>query len=293
MQDELTTLVCLFHHEEQAEAAVRDLRDAGIPENAISIIGGDGAGVDALDKSELSGLGMPDRDYDHLKAGIRNANVVIAVRSIADHVAAVERIFQKHRAEKIDEADSTRKAPEPVLAAAPVAAAAPLLSEAAVPAANTSAVVDEAVIPVVEEDLLVGKRTVDQGGVRLYRRVIEIPVEESVDLREEHVSVDRVPVDRLIADTDDAFQNRTIELTETAEEAVVSKDARVVEEIVLSKGVTEHTETVRDTVRHTEVEVEELPGAETAGNGTAGRGTVGRGTSGTANPEGLSRRNDG
>lgn len=274
MQDELTTLVCLFHHEEQAEAAVRDLRDAGIPEEAVSIIGGDGAGVDALDKSELSGLGMPDRDYDHLKDGIRKGNVVIAVSSIADHVVAVERIFEKHRAEKIDEAESTRSAREPFVAAAPLGN---------VPAASTDAVVDEAVIPVVEEDLLVGKRTVDQGGVRLYRRVIDIPVEESVDLREEHVNVDRVPVDRAVADTDDIFQNRTIELTETAEEAVVSKNARVVEEIVLSKGVTEHTETVRDTVRHTEVEVEELPGAETST----------RKTTGPANSEGLSRRNDG
>ncbi len=53
----------------------------------------------------------------------------------------------------------------------------------------------------------------------------------------------------------DAFQDRTIEARETAEEAVVAKDARVVEEIGLREEAEVRTETVRDTVRRTEVEV--------------------------------------
>ena len=248
MQDDLTTLVCLFHHEDQAEAAVRDLRSTGIAESAISTIGGDGSGVDALDKSELSSLGMPDRDYDRLKQGIRAGGIVVAVSSIADHVSKVESIFGHHRAEKIDEAETSDREPA-ALAAAPVAA--------------------DGAIPIVEEDLVVGKRTVDQGGVRLYQRIVEIPVEQSVQLREEHVNVDRIPTDRAVTDADRPFQERSIELTETAEEAVVSKDARVVEEVVLTKNATEHTETVRDTVRHTEVDIDELPGT----GATAGKTT--------------------
>lgn len=255
MQDDLTTLVCLFHHADQAQAAARDLRNAGISESAITLIGGDGDGVDALEKSELSSLGMPDRDYDHLKEGIRDGGIVIAVASIADHVSKVEAIFSGHHAEKIDEAETTNRETAGAPLVAPVAAAADLTGEA--------------VIPIVEEDLVVGKRTVDQGGVRLYRRVVEVPVEESVNLREEHVTVDRIPVDRAVTGDDSAFQDRTISLTETAEEAVVGKEARVVEEISLRKDSTEHTETVRDTVRHTEVEVDELPGTGApAGNPT-------------------------
>ncbi len=239
-----TTLVCLFHHTSQAQAAVDDLYQAGIPQGSVSMIGGEGATVDALDKSELASLGMPDRDYDHLKSGIREGGVVVSVSPTPNHVGTVESIFAKHQAKKIDDVESNRN--EGLLAAAPLAAA---------PVAETGA----DTIPVIAEDLVVGKRTVDQGGVRLYRRVVEVPVEEAVQLREEHVTVDRVAVDRPVTNADLAFQPRTVELTETAEEAVVMKDARVVEEVLVGKEAVERTETIRDTVRHTEVVVEELP----------------------------------
>jgi uncharacterized protein (TIGR02271 family) len=112
-------------------------------------------------------------------------------------------------------------------------------------------------IPVVEEALQVCTRQVRRGGVRLYTHVTEQPVEETVRLREEHVTVERHPVDRPATTADlTAFQEGTIELTETAEEAVVSKQARVVEEVVVNTEATERTETVRDTVRRMEVEVE-------------------------------------
>ena len=239
LTDPRTTLVCLFHHQDQANATLNDLQQAGIPEDAITIIGGDGQGVDALDKSELASLGMPDKDYDHLKDGLRGGGLVVAVSSILDHVGTVESVFKRHSAGLIDEVDAERES-----FAAPVAA-----------------VASGASIPVIEEEMVVGKRNVDQGGVRLYRRIVEIPVEESVSLREEHVSIDRKAVDRPATEADLAFAPRTIELTETAEEAVVSKNARVVEEIVVGKEASQHTETIVDTVRRTEVEVEELPAA--------------------------------
>jgi stress response protein YsnF len=61
----------------------------------------------------------------------------------------------------------------------------------------------------------------------------------------------------LTASDRELFRERTIEATETAEEAVIAKDVRVKEELVLRKGVVENVETVRDTVRRTEVEVED------------------------------------
>lgn len=238
MQD-LITLVCLFHDADRARSAAADLHAAGVPDRSVSLIGSDGSGLDALEKSDLASLGMPDRDYDHLKEGVRDGGIVLAVASAAEDAGRIESIFQKHSAEKIDETERVERN-----AAAPA-------SLADVPA--------EGAIPIVEESLAVGKRTVDKGGVRLYRRVVEIPVETAVDLREEHVSVDRIAVDRPVAEGDLAFQPRTIELTETAEEAVVVKDARVVEEIVVSKLAAERLETITDTVRRTEVDIEELP----------------------------------
>ena len=116
----------------------------------------------------------------------------------------------------------------------------------------------ETVIPIVEEELAVGKRTVQSGGARIHTYVTERPVEESVTLHEERVTVDRRPVDRAVTDADMAFGEKSFEVTETAEEAVVGKNARVVEEVVVGKTATDRTETVRDTVRRTDVEVEEL-----------------------------------
>jgi uncharacterized protein (TIGR02271 family) len=81
-----------------------------------------------------------------------------------------------------------------------------------------------------------------------------------VALRQERVSIERNPVDRPIAAGDDAFRERTIETTETAEEAVVAKEARVTEEVVVRKQSGERTQTVSDTVRRTEVEVEDERG---------------------------------
>jgi uncharacterized protein (TIGR02271 family) len=117
----------------------------------------------------------------------------------------------------------------------------------------------------VQEELQVGKRAVQQGGVRIHNRVTERPVEEKVNLREEHVNVERRPVDRPATSADKAFQERTIEARETTEQPVVNKQARVVEEVTLNKDVQQRTETVRDTVRRTDVEVEQLgnnPGAD-------------------------------
>jgi uncharacterized protein (TIGR02271 family) len=112
-------------------------------------------------------------------------------------------------------------------------------------------------IPVVEETLQVGTREVERGGVRVYSHVTEQPVEQQVHLRDERVTVERRPVDRPASERDlAAFEEGTIEVTETHEEPVVRKQARVVEEVVIGKDVEEHTETVRDTVRRTEVDVE-------------------------------------
>lgn len=118
---------------------------------------------------------------------------------------------------------------------------------------------DTTAIPVIQEELKVGKRAVQRGGVRIYQRVIETPVNESIGLREEHVNVERHAVDRPVSPADaSAFQETTIELRESAEEAVVEKTARVVEEVVVGKEVTERNEQISDTVRRTEVEIEQL-----------------------------------
>jgi stress response protein YsnF len=113
-------------------------------------------------------------------------------------------------------------------------------------------------IDVVREDLQVGKKTVETGGVRVRSRIIEKPVEEHLRLREEYVRVQREPVNRTATKAElDTFQDREIELTEHAEVPVVNKEARVVEEVRVSKDVNERDETIRDTVRETQVDIDD------------------------------------
>jgi len=119
------------------------------------------------------------------------------------------------------------------------------------------------VIPVMQEELKVGKRMVQRGGVRIYQRLVETPVQESVSLREEHVNVERRPVDRPIDPSQvGAFQETSFELRENAEEAVVQKTARVVEEVRVGKEVSQRTDQISDTLRSTQVDVEQLGGRD-------------------------------
>jgi uncharacterized protein (TIGR02271 family) len=116
----------------------------------------------------------------------------------------------------------------------------------------------EQVIPVYEEELKVGKRQVEQGHVRVRVYTVEHPVQEGLTLREERVAVERRPVDKPVSEMPgDAFQERTVDVTTHREEPIVAKEARVKEEIRVRKEADQRTDTVRDTVRHTEVEVED------------------------------------
>lgn len=122
----------------------------------------------------------------------------------------------------------------------------------------------ETTIPVVEEQLQVGKREMQKGGVRVVSRSTEKPVEETVTLRAEHATVKRRPADRAATESDKAFKDQSFDVRGTAEEAVVSKTSRVVEEVVIGKEGSTREQTVRGNVRRTDVDVQQLAqGGET------------------------------
>ncbi|KAA3437065.1 YsnF/AvaK domain-containing protein [Rufibacter hautae] len=131
-------------------------------------------------------------------------------------------------------------------------------------------------IPIIEENLEVGKREIETGGARLRSRIVERPVEESLRLRSEHVRVERRPVDRPASDSDfSSFREGEIELTEHAEVPVVNKEARVVEEVSLGKEVEERDEVIRETLRSTEVDVDDLHTDRNRTGGTTTDSTTG------------------
>jgi uncharacterized protein (TIGR02271 family) len=143
---------------------------------------------------------------------------------------------------------------------------------------TSGSVVQEEHIPIVEEELRIGKREVNRGGARVRSFIREVPVHEQVTLREEHVNVERRPVQETTLGTSgasgDLLQERNIEMREVAEEAVVQKVAQVKEEVVVSKTVEEHQQQIDDTVRRTEVEIDE--GARSGSGERSAFGSFGR-----------------
>jgi stress response protein YsnF len=117
-------------------------------------------------------------------------------------------------------------------------------------------------VPLVEEELRVGTREVVRGGAKVRSRMEEVPVVQEIELMEEFARVERRPVSRLVdaeeLERGGLMRERVIEIAQVREEAVVHKEAFVHEEIVVSKTVEHRVEQIHETVRRTEVEVEEL-----------------------------------
>ena len=123
-------------------------------------------------------------------------------------------------------------------------------------------IVEEERIPIVEEQLRVGKREEQRGGARVRSYVAEKPVSEQVNLREEHVNVERRPVNQQVSPDQldrGLLREREVEMRETAEKPVVAKEAHVKEEVVVQKTANQRTEKVGGTVRRTDVEVDKAP----------------------------------
>jgi len=119
---------------------------------------------------------------------------------------------------------------------------------------------NDLVIPIVQEELEIGKRVVESGGVRVSTRVRSVPVEKTVTIREERVTVERRVIDRPLSDRDRAFEERAYELKASAEEPFITKRAHIVEEIRVHKDASEHEEKIQERLRRTDVDVTEIPG---------------------------------
>ena len=225
----------------------------------------------------LIGIGIPKEHAELYAEGVRRGGTLVTVQADSSDEDRIRDILDRDGAADIEERGATWKSQgftgydenakpytdteyttERATYAAPAAAP---TSTATATTANYAAPMGDK-LEVVEESLAVGKREVEKGGLRVRSFVTEKPVSEQVTLHEEHVDIQRTPVDRPA--TGDAFREGTIEMRETAEVAVVAKEARVVEEIALNKTATDRVETVSDTVRRTDFEVENL-GATTTG----------------------------
>lgn len=274
------TIVAVYDTPAHAELAVSDLREANVPEQAISRHQGVSTSTAAAPVREqgfwASLFGGDASTDEHVYERSAQAGSSIVVVKTPTHDAdAVIAILERHNPINIDEraasygagTDTGSSGITPATAATSTATTGydPSTTATATPPAMAGNVGQTAStgslgesIQLSEEQLVVGKRLVNRGGTRLRRYVVETPVQQDVSLHAETVKVERRPVSGgAVVEPD--FSEKTIEMTASAEEAVIGKTAHVVEEVSLRKEDSDRVETVRDTVRKEEVEIEQIP----------------------------------
>lgn len=266
------TIVGLFHDFATANKVVQQLTSAGITRENITVTshesgtqahGGEGIGT-TISNLFTSLFGSDaNEEAGYYSEAVRRGNALVTVTAEDNKIENAANILNRNNVIDIDQLATRYRASG---FTGYDSSAPPYTSEQITTEREThrSGTEGEMAIPVIEEELRVGKRAVQRGGVRVYNRVTERPVEETVTLREEHVNVERRPVNRAVSDADlNNVRDGVVEVTTMAEEAVVAKQARVVEEVVVNKETITHNETVSDTVRRTDVEVEEIDTLDT------------------------------
>jgi uncharacterized protein (TIGR02271 family) len=281
-----------FETRAEADAAVNDLVAAGIVRDQISVAGTGAFGTTPTsgDRSfweELKDLFLPAEDRYAYAEGLRRGGVVVSVRTEETSYERVLEILDREGAVDLDKQQASWREegwtgyPGEGAAASTAASVASQRDLGAVSSSETAgsprmatAAGTEEVVPVYEEQLRVGKRDVNHGRVRIRSYVVETPVNEQVRLHSESVQVERKAVDRLVAAGDALFQDRVIEAEERAEEAVVGKETRVKEELTLRKTAADRTQDISDTVRHTEVEIQDDRGGRLASSASEVSGQI-------------------
>jgi uncharacterized protein (TIGR02271 family) len=249
-------IVAAFENADRARAAREGLVEAGINNANIAILENrDDLGTWTAIKRHA----VPDEDAHLYAEGLGRGHSILVIRAAAgEHDRVMDVLSRFNPIDLDDHAAQWRKTGwsgvHPGKAAWESGQQTPSAKKTAAATPGTH----EEVIPVYEEQLKVGKRVVEQGHVRVRVYTVERPVQEGLTLREERVAVERRPVDRPASGMPgEAFQDRTVDVTTHREEPVISKVARVKEEIAVRHGADQRTETVRDTVRRSEVEVED------------------------------------
>src|SRR5581483_655087 len=200
-------IVTLYDNMRHADAARRNLEEAGFPPGEISTIHSRTLSLGA-DKLNEPGLwrrlfGRDIQPYEAIVYGraVENGGVVLTVRVPEADVAKATNILNAH-----ESVDLRKRAMQQGLIAGVPATAPPVETMAA---GRTSPM--EEVLRLAEEQLDVGKRVIQDGATRIRRFVVETPVQAQVSLHEEHTKViHRATTDPTVRDVD--WTEKTIEV---------------------------------------------------------------------------------
>ena len=284
------TVIAAFDDQQDAQRALERLIESGFSRDMVHLQARDDAWSDSADRptsttstadeshgffdgirrffADLFGADEAEGDSGRYAESIRRGGTVLIVDAVDETEADRARGLLSSMDGTVDIDERASQWSREGWAGFDARASSDMPRSMAAGTEGTTRTEGEKVMPVVQEELQVGKRAVSNGGVRVIQRVTETPVNEMIRLRAERATIERRPADRPASEADFAnFKEGTIEVRETTEEPVVAKTARVVEEVVVGKEVQERTETVADTVRRTDVEVERM-GADTTRRGT-------------------------
>jgi uncharacterized protein (TIGR02271 family) len=235
------TVIGLFSNHSEAQQAIQELVAAGFARKDIAVMERNGSSAPGAIADNL--VGVPEEEARYYSEGITSGRTVVAIKTDDARAGEAVVVLERYGAKDLDQRQGG------------AGAASPAMSQS--PRLGSSSHSEAARIPVVEEELKVGKRELQRSGVRVYSRISEEPVEKEMSLRREQVSVERHPVNRPATEQDmRGLKEGTVEVSETVEEPVVTKQARVVEEVVVSKDVSQENRKVKDTIRRTEVDVD-------------------------------------
>jgi len=222
------TIVAVFETGTQADQAVRALEAAGVRTNAIERHSKEGESSSRMQPASegsapqstgfvfwdmMLGAQASHQDRSTYEKRVGRGETVVAVTVSAQEAETVMAVLEDASPLELDERVEEHSKEDVAPERAPRAAA-------------QETEKGEQVIPLSEEELQVGKRTVNRGTTRIRRYAVEAPVEQAVSLRDEKVIVERR---RPVTDdaTGDAFTEKTVEVTETSEVPVAEKVARL------------------------------------------------------------------
>ena len=255
------TVVAAFDTPAHAQAAVDALKAGGFHPDDISMFDKSRVGLREPGLwQRIFGGGLAQYEADVYTQSLDRGGMLVSVRVPDSEVAHATGILDIHRPIDVpDRAITTGVAPATKVEATVAAIAAkPLEVVQKVAVSPKLAEAHDEVLRLAEEQLEVGKRMVETGRTRVRRFVTEKEVSAEVTLHEEHADVLRRAINdpKYIGEID--WADAAIEIRETAEQALVSKTARVVEEVGLRKIGSDHVETVHDKIRRQQVEIERL-----------------------------------
>ena len=258
-------VVTVYESLDKAKEAMRTLQASGFPSDDISLIDRTTLGTATTHEPGLwrriFGGNVWDHEAQVYGRTIKEGGGVVSLRVPHEQVARAMSILDTHKPIDVHEKAADLGVAVPAAAKALVTPPppAPPMAKAAAAAGPASTKVGDTrdeVVRLAEEQLNVGKRLFETGTTRVRRYVVEKPVEAEVTLHEEHADVVRRAISDPSYVQDIDWTDRTIDVTETAERPVVGKTTRLAEEVVIRKSGSDRVETVRDTVRQQQVDVE-------------------------------------